>query len=132
MQKTATGAKDPRHLSSIAPTVAHVTDGTNVRKNRPFRAHIPAHCSMRATGLSEAGCLLMAEVAHQRYQGHRLLKGEWNELLRRMRFASHRIGEVHSLLNVYYPLPLAFDEWVDLITQLAFEHVLATKDIPLP
>jgi hypothetical protein len=87
---------------------------------------------MRATGLFEAGCLLMAEVAHQRYQGHRLLKGEWNELLRRMRFASHRIGEVHSLLNVYYPLPLAFDEWVDLITQLAFEHVLATKDIPLP
>ncbi len=30
-QKTATGAKDPRHLSSIAPTVAHAADATKIR-----------------------------------------------------------------------------------------------------
>ncbi|MBZ0206941.1 MAG: hypothetical protein K8H89_11495 [Flavobacteriales bacterium] len=42
-QKTAMGAKDPHHLSSIAPTVAHVTDGTKIRTD--FRTlnehHIP-------------------------------------------------------------------------------------------
>lgn len=126
-QKTATGAKDPRHLSSIAPTVAHVTDGTKVGSNRPFRASVPDGYNLRGGWLTTPGAYRMAFGAVQRWPVHRLTLDDWGKMLRRMRFAPSRIAQVRDLLHRSYPQPLTFSEWADLFAQLAAEHVLATK-----
>ena len=126
-QKTATGAKDPRHLSSIAPTVAHAADGTKVGSNCPFRASIPNGFTMRPGPFTAPGSLWMAFGAEQRYHGRMLTKREWKDLLHEMRFAPGRIVDIGRELHMCYPKPLGFDEWADLFAQLAAEHVLATK-----
>ncbi len=126
-QKTATGAKDPRHLSSIAPTVAHVADGAKVRTNRPFRASVPDGYTAQPGRFTTPGSLLMALCAERRYHGKTLTQREWKDLLHEMRFAPWRIVETGMKLHCRYLHPLGFDEWADLFEQLAAEHVLATK-----
>lgn len=126
-QKTATGAKDPRHLSSIAPTVAHVADGAKVGTNRPFRASIPDGYTAHPGRFTTPGSLLMALEAERRYHGETLTKRGWKDLLHGMRFAPWRIVEIGRELHWRYPQPLGFDDWADLFEQLAVEHVLATK-----
>lgn len=126
-QKTATGAKDPRHLSSIAPTVAHVTDGTKVGSNHPFRASVPDDYNLRGGWLTTPGAYRMAFGAVQRWPAHRLTLDDWGKMLHRMRFAPSRIAQVRDQLHRSYPQPLTFSEWADLFEQLAMEQMLATQ-----
>lgn len=129
-QKTATGAKDPRHLSSIAPTVAHVADGAKVHINRPFRASVPDGYTAHPGRFTAPGSLLMAIGAVRRWPDNKLTKADWGKMLRRMRFAPSRITLVRDQLHRCYPQPLTFSEWADLFEQLAAEHVLATNPPP--
>ncbi|HRO39926.1 MAG TPA: hypothetical protein PLY76_10155 [Flavobacteriales bacterium] len=126
-QKTATGAKDPRHLSSIAPTVAHVADATKVGNNHPFRASIPDGYTAKPGRFTTPGSLLMAIWAVRRWPDNKLTKADWGKLLHQMHFAPSRLAEVTARLCECYSQKLGFDDWADLFEQLAAEHVLATK-----
>jgi hypothetical protein len=99
---------------------------SKVENNRPFRAEVPDHLQL-SSNYSLALIPAMAWGACARYGDKPLSEAQWVALLRKLRFPHDRITFFKYMLPLLYPAALSFDEWCDLFTELAADHVLATK-----
>lgn len=96
-----------------------------IQPNRPFRADVPEEFQGATQG-REGFIAAAAFVAQYKYATRPPTLRQWAAMLRKMRFHGDRIATLKAELAECYTTRLDFDEWFDLIEQLAVLHIAIT------
>jgi len=113
----------PQKLTSTMANIA--TQGT-----RPFPIEIPEGYTLAKCPWVDPFTNIMAFGMCRKYGTKPPTLTQWRGLLRKMRFTQKRLEEVSNLLSAHFTEGLSFDQWAEVIEELAAANQVAKYPLP--
>lgn len=98
-------------------------------ETRPFPVEIPEGYTLAKCPWVDPFTDIMAFGMCRRYGTQAPTLTQWRGLLHKMRFTQKRIEEVSTLLSAHFTEGLSFDQWAELIEELAAANAVAKSPL---
>ena len=98
-------------------------------ETRPFPVEIPEGYTLAKCPWVDPFTDIMAFGMCRRYGTQAPTLTQWRGLLWKMRFTKKRLDEVSNLLSAHFTEGLSFDQWAELIEELAAANAVAKSPL---